>query len=127
MDSAPKPNCDLGEEPVVAAWDHWADRTPGLPKDTLRGLIARGGGPISFILGKRRFITREAWHAWLTAAEQRGGFHVGRTATSPPRPPRPEGEASRPRRPEPGPGEPPRRPRGRPRKHRAAETSPATT
>lgn len=100
-------------EPAVAAWEFWAERTPGLPKNTLRGLMGTSNGPPTFVLGRRRFIARDAWHAWLASAAASGGFRIGR-ATRPKATAASVGATL------------PKRGRGRPRKHpRPAPEAPA--
>src|SRR4051812_31942530 len=65
---------DLGpvEAAPLEAWSQGHD----IPAGTLRQLIAAGEGPATFVIGRRVFIAREDWSAWLEQMRKTGGARL---------------------------------------------------
>lgn len=51
-------------------------RQCGIAEGTMAAIRQRDEGPETFVIGRRVYVTREAWAAWLRQISQRGGVSV---------------------------------------------------
>jgi hypothetical protein len=51
-------------------------RRDSIPEPTLDALIARGAGPKTFFVGRRRFCLHRHWNEWLTQLAETGGAGI---------------------------------------------------
>lgn len=65
----------IGTTPEIAPWTWWADHYQ-IPQETLRALHGVGRGPKMFPIGKRLYILRTDWHAWIARVAEAGGVTV---------------------------------------------------